>query len=99
MKNMDIKISVSDELDICVDIEQSFPPIPISFFNLEDAFEFIKIVVNKFKNGENPWEETFRLKKEYETKGLTKMLEKKQKRDWVKNEADEKEEEDAQNSQ
>ena len=66
MRNMDIRISVTDEGDQCVNIQQDFPPIPIGFFELEDAFEFIKVVVNKFEAGEEPWKDTAKLKKKYE---------------------------------
>jgi midasin (ATPase involved in ribosome maturation) len=66
MRNMNIVISVSDEGDQCVNIQQEFPPIPIGFFELEDALEFIKVVVRKFKDGEEPWNETAKLKQKYE---------------------------------
>jgi hypothetical protein len=66
MKHMKIEINISNELDICVNIQQDFPPIMIGFHELEDAFEFVEDVARKFASGEEPWKQTAELKKEWE---------------------------------
>lgn len=75
MKHMKIEINISNELDICVNIQQDFPPIMIGFHDLEDAFEFVKAVADKFKDGQEPWKQTARLKTTWETYSFERFKE------------------------